>query len=118
MPTSGTGTYHGAAVGTVFNAGATYMAAGNFQQTYNFGSQTGVVNINNFDNANYTFNVSGTGRTFAGGQTTGPPNRTGVVTGGFFGPGPTPTTVEPGGSFNIQSTSGLRYIASGIFAGH
>ena len=50
----GTGTYNGAAVGTVFNNGATYLAAGSFNQMYNFGSQTGNVYINNFDGANYS----------------------------------------------------------------
>jgi trimeric autotransporter adhesin len=113
MPASGVGTYNGAAVGTVFNNGATYLAAGNFSQTYNFGSNIGTVNITNFDNASYTFGVTGSGRTFTGGLTVGPPNRGGNVAGGFFGPG----AIETGGNFGIQSTAGLRYIASGIFAG-
>jgi hypothetical protein len=114
MPTMGMGTFNGAAVGTVFNNGATYLAAGNFNQTYNFGSLTGTVNINNFDGASYMFGVTGSGRTFTSGVTPFPANRQGFVSGGFFGPG----AIETGGSFNIQSTAGSRYIASGIFAGH
>jgi hypothetical protein len=106
------GTYNGAAVGTVFNNGATYLAAGSFNQSYNFASQAGTVNISNFDGANYSGAVRGSGNTFAGGLS-GPVNRSGSVIGGFFGP----LAVESGGRFNIQNISGLRYLASGIFAG-
>lgn len=112
MPVTGVGTYNGAAVGTVFNNGATYMAAGGFNQSYNFGSQTGNVKITNFDGANYDATVAGSGNTF-GGSLGGPPNRSGTVIGRFYGPG----AVETGGAFNILNTSGLRYLASGIFAG-
>jgi trimeric autotransporter adhesin len=113
MPTTGVGTYNGAAVGTVFNNGATYLAAGGLNQTYNFGSLSGTLNITNFDGANYTSSVSGSGNAFAG-SLTGPANRSGAVFGKFYGP----SAVETGGTFNIQSTTGLKYLASGIFAGH
>jgi hypothetical protein len=112
MPTSGVGTFNGAAVGTVFNNGATYLAAGNFNQNYNFGSLTGTVRLTNFDGANYSAAVSGFGNRFSG-ILTGTSNRIGNVAGSFFGP----LAVETGGNFNIQSASGLRYLASGIFAG-
>jgi hypothetical protein len=71
----------------VVNNGATYQAAGTFNQIYNFGSHTGVINIGNFDSANYTFGVTGGGSNFAGSLTTSPPNRTGSVSGSFTGPG-------------------------------
>ena len=45
IPTVGVGSYNGAAVGTVFNNGATYLAAGGFNQMYNFAKQIGTVNI-------------------------------------------------------------------------
>jgi hypothetical protein len=112
VPASGVGTYNGAAVGTVFNNGATYLAAGNFNQTYNFGTRSGALNITNFDGQNYTSAVSGSGAQFSG-RLTGPANRSGSVAGSFYGP----SAVETCGSFNIQSVSGLRYLASGIFAG-
>jgi hypothetical protein len=112
MPTSGQGSYSGAAVGTVFNNGTSYLAAGQFQQTYNFGNNTGTVNISNFDGASYSANVTGSGRTFNG-PLTGVANRTGSVNGGFFGP----NAVETGCNFGIQSITGTPYIASGIFAG-
>jgi hypothetical protein len=112
MPTSGVGTFNGAAVGTVFNNGASYVAAGGFSQTYNFGSQTGTVNITNFDGANYSAAVAGAGHVFAG-SLTGTPNRSGTVAGSFFGP----LAAESGGGFSVQSTAGAKYLASGIFAG-
>jgi len=119
LPTTGIGTYNGAAVGTVSNNGATYLAAGGFNQTYNFGTQTGSVNITNFDGASYTSKVSGNGQgttnnlfSFTGGLT-GPSNRNGTVIGRFYGP----AAQETGGSFGVQSTAGPKYLASGIFAG-
>ena len=115
MPTSGVGTYNGAAVGTVYNGGASYLAAGGFNQTYNFGAHTGTINITNFDNANYVGSLSGSGSAFAG-PLTGPPDRNGAVVGSFYGP----SANETGGSFNIsnrQSAPALKYLASGIFAG-
>ena len=115
MPTSGVGTYNGAAVGTVYNGGASYLAAARFNQTYNFGAHAGTINITNFDNANYVAHLSGSGSAFAG-PLTGPPDRNGAVVGSFYGP----SANETGGSFNIsnrQSAPALKYLASGIFAG-
>jgi hypothetical protein len=122
MPTTGIGTYNGAAVGTVFNGGATYLAAGSFNQMYDFGRQTGMVKITNFDKGNYTASV---------GPVTGSPayqfagNLTGTfgngkVVGSFYGPGGTPGQLETGGNFNIyngQAAPASKYLASGIFAG-
>ncbi|HZK91373.1 MAG TPA: hypothetical protein VFC56_14605, partial [Stellaceae bacterium] len=87
-------------------------AAGGFSQTYNFGSQSGTVNLSNFDGANYAGAVSGGGGRFSG-NLTGGTNRNGAVVGSFFGP----NAVEVGGGFGIHSTSGAPYLASGIFAG-
>ena len=114
IPATGVGTYNGAAVGTVFNNGATYLAAGGFNQMYNFAKQTGTVNITQFDGANYTAAISP--RT-GGGGFFGTPNpfgnRSGAVNGSFYGP----SAQETGGTFGIQSISGPKYLASGIFAG-
>jgi hypothetical protein len=116
MPTVGVGSYNGAAVGTVYNGGATYLAVGGFNQTYNFGSRTGTVNITNFDGASYAAAVSGSGSAFAGALKGSFGNRNGAVAGSFYGPG----AVEAGGSFNIyngQPAANAKYLASGIFAG-
>jgi len=111
MPTSGVGTFNGAAIGTVFNNGATYLAAGQFNNTYNFGAHTGTVSISNFDGRNFAGTVTGPGNTYTGSLTG--VNLTGNTAGTFFGP----NAVETGGNFSVQSTAGPRYLASGIFAG-
>jgi trimeric autotransporter adhesin len=108
-----TATYTGAAIGSVFNNGASYAAAGGFNGTYNFGTQSGTFAITNFDahnfaasggapliGANYSFGATANG--FAG-----------AVSGSFYGP----KAAETGGNFAFRSTAGPTYIASGIFAG-
>jgi len=113
MPTSGSASYNGAAIGTVNNNGANYLAAGSFNNTYNFGSNTGTVAINNFDGHNFSGTVTGSGPAYAGAISGGGGNRTGIVLGQFYGP----AAAETGGTFAVQATSGPSYIASGIFAG-
>jgi trimeric autotransporter adhesin len=112
MPTSGIGTFTGAAIGTVINNGAGYIAAGGFTNTYNFGANTGTVAISNFDGTNYTGTAAGSGNTYAATLSNGS-NRTGSAVGTFYGP----AAAETGGAFAIHATSGPSYIASGIFAG-
>ena len=112
LPTSGVGTYNGVAVGTVLNNGATYLAGGGFNQTYNFGTLTGTANITNFDGANYSAALTGS-RTIFTGDLSGAANRTGFLAGTFFGP----SAAVTGGGFAIQNTSGPSYVVSGAFAG-
>jgi hypothetical protein len=112
-PTSGIGTYTGHAIGSVFNNGSNYVAAGSFGGTYNFATQSTTFGVSNFDGksfaaigaanrtgANYTFGVSGSGLT-------------GTMNGTFFGP----AAAETGGNFSVKATSGATYLASGIFVG-
>jgi trimeric autotransporter adhesin len=113
FPTVGVGSFSGTAAGTVVNNGSTSQATGNFSQVYNFGSQSGIVSVNNFDGANYGYNVTGSGANFSGSLASGPANRTGSVSGAFSGPGATQT----GGSFGVQSTTGPTYTISGTFSG-
>ena len=113
LPTVGSGTYGGAAIGSVVNNGASYLAAGGFTNTYNFGTNTGVVTISNFDSHNFTGTVSGSAGIYTGAIAGGGDNRVGAVAGSFYGPG----AAETGGAFAIHATSGPGYIASGIFAG-
>jgi hypothetical protein len=111
MPTTGTGTFTGAAIGTVSNAGNTYLAAGGFNNTYNFGTNTGTIGISNFDGKNFSGTVNGTGNLYAG--TLSGSGLAGVTAGGFYGP----NAAETGGTFGVHAISGPSYIASGIFAG-
>ena len=116
LPTSGVGTFTGNALGSVYNNGASYLAAGGFTNTYDFGRQAGTVAISNFDGKNFSGRV--TAAAFAGrpasysGSLSGAGLR-GAVQGTFFGPG----APETGGAFAVQSIAGSPYLASGIFAG-
>jgi hypothetical protein len=111
--TGAIGSYSGAAVGSVFNNGANYLAAGGFTHTYNFGTQTGTLAITNFDGRNFGGTVYGTsGSPSYSGALTGTA-LSGATLGTFYGPG----AIETGGSFSVQSTAGPSYLASGIFAG-
>jgi len=111
-----TGNYAGAAIGSVFNNGASYLASGAYNASYNFGTQIGTVAISNFDGksfsttghapltgANYTFTVTPTA--------TAP--LAGTVNGTFYGP----LAAETGGNFAVRAVAGPTYLASGIFAG-
>jgi hypothetical protein len=108
------GTYSGAAIGSVNNAGARYVAAGGFTGMYNFGTHAGTWSITNFDG--HSFSVSGTapltGSNYSfGGSAKG---FAGAVNGSFYGP----MAAETGGNFSFHSTvPGTTYLASGIFAG-
>jgi hypothetical protein len=105
--------YTGAAVGSVFNAGKSYVAAGGFGGTYNFGTQSGTMTISNFDG--HTFSGSGpaplNGNSYSFNSTGA--GVTGSIKGSFYGP----MAAETGGSFALQTTSGPSYLASGIYAG-
>ncbi|HZT89299.1 MAG TPA: hypothetical protein VFA12_15095, partial [Stellaceae bacterium] len=115
LPTTGSGTYSGSAIGSVLNQGASYIASGGFNATYNFGNGLATASIVNFDgNINLqlagqtqlgknTFSVSGSGGNFSG-----------ALQGGFFGTGANAAS-EIGGSFAFKTLSGPSYLASGVF---
>ena len=105
------GNYSGHVVGSVVNNGASYVAAGGFTGTYNFGSNIGTVSVNNFDGHSASGMISGANGAYAGNIAT--PGVNGNVQGRFFGP----RAAETGGSFSLRSTVGAPYLASGIFAG-
>jgi hypothetical protein len=111
MPTTGTGTYSGNAVGGVNNNGTTYLATGTFNESYNFGNNTGNFALNNFDGKSLSGSISGM-RTY-GGQITGT-NLSGSVAGEFFGANAGTT----GGVFNFSALSGPLYKAYGVFGGN
>ncbi|HTZ34781.1 MAG TPA: FecR domain-containing protein [Stellaceae bacterium] len=117
-PTSGIASYSGAAVGAVYNGGASYLAAGNYAGTYNFASNTGTAAISNFDGRNLSAAVSLTGSNGVYHGTlsqAGSAAYSGDIYGNFFGPG----AVETGGYFAFHNTAAgvAPYLAAGIFAG-
>ena len=108
-----TGTYTGAAIGSVYNNGASYLAAGGYTGTYNFGTQSGSVTISNFDG--HTFSAAGSAPLSGANYTFGVKQAglAGAVNGTFYGP----MAAETGGNFAVHTTVGPTYLASGIFAG-
>jgi hypothetical protein len=111
MSQSAIGSYTGHAIGSVSNNGANYVAAGGFNGTYNFGTQTGTMAINNFDGRSFTAtgNAALSGAKYTLGVTS--TGVTGTINGAFYGP----NAAETGGNFAVQA--GSTYLASGIFAG-
>ena len=115
--------YVGHAIGSVANNGQQYVAAGGFNQSYNFASQQMNTSITNFDGRNFSGVTAVGGRTpvtvtATGNSYTLPVNNTpgfgGTFNGSFYGP----QAANTGGNFAVQSTAGPSYAAAGIFAGH
>ena len=94
-----TGTYTGHAIGSVFNNGQSYVAAGGFTGSYNFGTQTGTMAVSNFDGRNFA--ASGraplNGAKYSFGVNS--PGATGTINGTFYGP----MAAETGGNFAVQT---------------
>jgi hypothetical protein len=58
MPTTGTATYEGSAIGAVLVGSTPTSASGTFQQSWDFGRRNGSVQITNFGGANLSGSVS------------------------------------------------------------
>ena len=130
ITTSGSATYSGHAIGTVFNAGGVYQAIGDFALTFNFASPSSSTGtITNFDTASFNLAVSsfaaGSGsvsdpvltspNVFSGSITdAGATGRNGSFVGSFFSGGGD-NAAETGGHFQVDN--GTDYVASGILAG-
>ncbi len=124
LPKGGTATYTGHAIANIANgaAGLTYLAAGGFSNTVNFGTHTGTVSITGLDGANYAGRVALTPMATTFGTAGASPligsigGRTAAINGSFFQGGPTnitPAYGEMGGSLILN---GSGYLGSGIFA--
>jgi hypothetical protein len=115
LPATGTGTFSGNAFGSVVNNGASYLASGQFSNTWDFGARSGTLSISNFDGRNFSGPVAtGAGPTATYSGTLSGTNLSGTASGAFFGP----LAPETAGNFAVRSTAGSSYLASGIFAGH
>lgn len=115
LPTTGSATYAGHAVGNVVNGSAQYLAAGNFSMSMDFQYRTGTASVSNFDGKNFSATVSETtvssGNLFNGtvsGALTGEIN-TSIVSG--------PSTNYDGAIGNFNVTDGSTWTATGIVAG-
>jgi trimeric autotransporter adhesin len=106
-----TGSYTGHMIGSVFNNGAQYVAAGGVAATYHFGTQTGSFSVINYDGHNFTT----MGKPITQGANykfgiTDVPGITGTIKGSFYGP----MAAETGGNFAFRA--GPTYLTSWIFA--
>ncbi|MFB9223287.1 FecR domain-containing protein [Paracoccus cavernae] len=119
MPLTGSATYTGNAVGTVFNAGNTYEASGGMTAQVDFGSGQGDIQITDFDGRNFGTQtidmtpVAGADNGFIG--ELGGGNVNGVISGGFFNDGGTPAAGIGGGFSAFEA--GSEWSANGIFGG-
>ena len=113
IPVTGTATYAGHAIGHIRNGGSSYVSAGSFQNVVNFGSKTGAVTINNFDNTNYAGQVNFSHGPVYVGSLSGSAGRSMSMIGAFF-QGKSSPFGETGG--NIQ-VFGSNYGGGGIFIG-
>lgn len=121
VPTSGTATYNGNAVGTVLNDGAQYIATGQMISTMNFASRSGTVSVTGFDGRDFSTSVgfeNGGVRTATfNGSSSGSIDMT--VSGAFAqGPGGADMPPDPvkGIMGNFTATDGT-WSSTGIFAG-
>ncbi len=116
LPTTGIGTYSGPAFGAVYNNGASYVATGNFNASYNFGNLSGNMTISNLDGNTFGGPISGipSSNQYISSLTGSGPhgNIVGAGNGYFFGPGASAT----GGIFAAASTSNP-YQIFGVFGG-
>ena len=114
LPTSDIGSYSGNAFGGVYNNGAAYVATGDFNASYNFGTLSGTMTISNLDGKTFGGPISGLSPS---NQYIGSLSGSGLVaaaSGNFFGPSASTT----GGLFVAVSTvsPGLYQIV-GVFGG-
>ncbi|MHA7773892.1 FecR family protein [Roseibium sp. M-1] len=116
LPTSGSATYQGHAVGNVINGSSQYLAAGDFAMSMNFGTRSGTATISNFDDrsmsATITEQTVASGNMFSGalsgvGGLTGQIN-TSIVAG--------PNTNHDGAIGDFRAVQGT-WSATGIVAG-
>ena len=110
-----TATHTGHVVANVVNGSNTYVALGNYSQSFDFSSRTGTTTISNLDGASYTGSISGTTGT-SGSQFNGTisgASRSGDIHGAFMR-GPGNSAEEVGVQFHV---TGSGYAAVGIGLG-
>ncbi|HEY8565465.1 MAG TPA: FecR domain-containing protein [Beijerinckiaceae bacterium] len=121
IPTAGTATYSGHAIGSFRSGGNEYVAAGNFRTTVDFARQTGNVAVTGLDNRDYagTMSISpGSAYFFSTDMRTTGTSPTSAATMQLFGnfyKGPGGPIQEMGGQMLVNGLGG--YTGSGIFAG-
>ncbi len=119
---SGTATHSGHVLGTVVTgSGSQYLASGQYDQTFNFGTDTGTFKISSFDGRTYdggTLGSAGTGH-----QADFKSTKSAVAANGYrasvrasFYKGGGDAAKQVGGTFKITSGDAGTYSATGIVA--
>ena len=120
MPTTGSASYSGHAVGTVANNGQRYVAGGAFAAQFDFGRRQGNMTISNFDGLTMSGVIASTnGRDYSSTLSiNGRNDLAGKAQGSFFGAQTDPAR-ETGGQFTVANKAGstTNYAATGIFVG-
>jgi hypothetical protein len=114
MPTDGSATYSGHAIGSVAAGGAQYIAGGAMSLTWHFGPRNGELAVSNFDGHNFGGTVEAQSTTDAiwGGELSGG-SLAGSAVGAFVRNGADPA----GGVVGAFEVTGEGYAASGTLAG-
>lgn len=122
LPLTGTATYTGHMVGNVNNNGVSYIAAGSYQNAWNFANRNGVATIT-FDGTTFgggttanTFNTAGTVTFGTQGTPITSGNKSLTLNGAFFQNGTSNPAAGQAGNFAITNTTGNPYKAAGTFA--
>ncbi len=112
LPSTGTATYNGNAVGTVVDGSTQYIATGSMISTMDFGARTGTVSVSDYDGKDFSAGVTfgSNTATFSGSSTSG---IAASVTGAFASNGTDPVKGIMG---NFTATDGS-WSSTGIFAG-
>lgn len=110
MPSSGTATYSGHAVGTVVSGSSQYIATGQLSATVDFAARNGTVSISDFDSHSFASGV-----TFPSSSSFSGTNGTTNITGAFVNGSSGEAAKGIMGSFATSSGS---WSASGIFGGN
>jgi hypothetical protein len=122
LPLTGTASYTGHMVGNVNNNGVSYIAAGSYQNAWNFGTRSGVATVT-FDGTTFgggttanTFNTAGTVTFGTQGTPITSGNKSLTLNGAFFQNGTSNPAAGQAGNFSITNTTGNPYKAAGTFA--
>lgn len=117
LPTSGSGTFRGHAIGNVARSTeggvAQYIAVGNLAMTYDFGERSGLLSIDNFDSRSFSGTMTGAA---ADNRFSGALSGSGLAgqAVGSFARGPASVAQGVLGTFNVGSGG---YNATGTFMG-
>jgi hypothetical protein len=118
MPTTGSASYMGDAIGNVINSGKQYTATGDMSMIWYFGPRSGTLTISDFDNKTFSGRMDAPGRLAANvfsGALVGSDHLVGAANGAFVGsPGPGITPQGVIGNFGVANST---WQATGIFGG-